>query len=319
MLNSNILYANENLKVNKLINSDFSKENFDLSLSSHKMLHLPTIMQTLDANIDSSKPGHMLEPTLSHSAASIASTSYQNTIANNCYNSYNAKTNFGNSIYPTNTSYYPSVSYQMQYQNQSDMNKLNNQVSPSYLPAFTTASNSKYNLENISNSNIDYGLSISPSASMPYLFSHIDSQINANDHHQQHDTHHQLLHHQTIQELNSLTNLNSTNKHLNSAYQIGTTQANLNALQRQEIKNDNLQSDTYLLQPNINSESSSSSSTSSLSSSSSINDGAQANQNDNNNNNIVDDLAIGENNAQSSKPPVIYAWMKKVHMNNGSK
>jgi len=155
---------------------------------------------------------------------------------------------------------------------------------------------------------------------MPYLFSHIDSQTNTNDHHQQHDTHHQLLHHQTIQELNSLTNLNSANKHQNSAYQIGVTQANLNPLQRQEIKNDTLQSDAYQLQSNINSESSSSSSTSSLSSSSSINDGAQANQNDNNNNNnnIVDDLAMGENNAQSSKPPVIYAWMKKVHMNNGS-
>jgi hypothetical protein len=331
MLNNYIvLYANENLKVNRLLNSDFSKENYDSSSSTQKMLHLPTIMQTLDSNIESSKPNHMLDHTnvsLTQSQTAIAPTSYQNIIAQNNigFNSFHAKSNYENP-YTTSSVYYPTANYQTQYQNQNglidskyDANKLSHQQSStSYFTNFpTTTVNSKYNLENLTNSHLDYGLTVSPSASMPYLFSHIDSQVNTNDHQQHHDTHHQLLHHQTIQELNSLTNLNTQNKEQPSPYQGTVTPMFSNSCQRQEGKSDHLQSETFQLKPNINSESSSSStSTSSLSSSSSINDGVQTNQNDNNS--LGDDLALSESNAQSSKPPVIYAWMKKVHMNNGS-
>ena len=324
MLNNNIvLYANENLKVNKLLNFDFSKENYDSSPSTQKMLHLPTIMQTLDSNIEPSKSQDHTNVSLAQSQTSIAPTSYQNIIAQNnnaSFNSFHAKSNYENP-YTTSSLYYPTANYQMQY----DANKLNHQHSSTlYFSNFpttttTTTVNSKYNLENLTNSHLDYGLTVSPSASMPYLFSHIDSQVNTNDHQQHHDTHHQLLHHQTIQELNSLTNLNTQSKEQQSPYQAAITPMFSNSCQRQEGKSDHLQSETFQLKPNINSESSSSSSsssTSSLSSSSSINDGVQTNQNDNTS--LGDDIALSESNAKSSKPPVIYAWMKKVHMNNGS-
>ena len=124
MLNNNsVLYANENLKVNKLLDSDFSKKNYDSSSSStQKMLHLPTIMQTLDSNIEPSKPNHMLDHTnvsLTQSQISIVPTSYQNIIAQNNigFNSFHAKSNYENP-YTTSSVYYPTANYQMQYQNQ---------------------------------------------------------------------------------------------------------------------------------------------------------------------------------------------------------
>ena len=319
MINSHISYASEHLKGNKL-NSDPAKENYDSS--SYRMLHAPTAMQTLDTNTDITKPaGSLLANNQDHTntnvslgqqSASLLPPSFQNTTTQSSsympsyhpINSYttsssSAKLSYASPIYATNNAYYSN--YQaLQYHDQN-----------SSCSTFTTSS-AKFNLEN--QPHLDYGMPVSPSASMPYLFSHIDSHTNPSDNH---DIHHQLLQHQTIQELSSLTNLNANKPQQQQQHHQLALYQNHQSLNssKQEI----LPKETYQPQSRASSDtSSSSSSTSSLSSSSSINDVIHANPNDNS---LQAEESVSEQSNglnQSSKPPVIYAWMKKVHMNNGS-